>query len=88
MNGKVTRQFSCAKTTPLYDEIDRLKAVNKQLLEALNTLTVYADAISRRVELHNIDKNDICCAAVMPELLKAIRQAKAAISAAEGGAEK
>ncbi len=28
------RQFNCAKTNPLYDEIDRLKALNAQLLEA------------------------------------------------------
>lgn len=72
----------------LYDEIDRLKAVNAQLWEALNSLTVYAEAIAKRVQLHNNQENDIVYAGSMPELLNAIKQAKTAISAAGGGTEK
>ena len=62
-------------------EIDRLRAERAALLNALDTLIVYAEAARARIEVHNQQTGDILFAASMPYLTEAISKARAAITA-------
>ena len=64
-------------------EIDRLQAEKAELLKALASLIVYADAARARIGVHNEDTKDLLFAASMPYLTEAISKARAAIAKAE-----
>lgn len=64
-----------------------VRAVNyhAELLEALETLNIYAEAFTKRVEFYNKRESLNIFAASMPELKTALKQARGALEAARGG---
>jgi hypothetical protein len=62
----------------------RLIAAAPDMLEALDTLTIYAESIMERVKFYNMCEFTGIYSASMPELDAAIKAAKAAIQKAEG----
>ena len=64
----------------LLADIRKTEDEKKDMLEALDTLAIYAEAIMERVKHYNLSELATIYAASMPELEAAVKQAKLAIS--------
>ena len=62
------------------EEVDRLRQEKVELIKALDSLIVYAEAARARIEVHNRETDDILFAASMPYLIEAISKARNAIA--------
>ena len=86
MNGVLIAKM-VRQTTHKAGEVEAngaLLAAAPELLEALDTLTIYAEAIMERVNYYNESELTHIYAASIPELKTTILAAKAAIAKAEG----
>jgi len=61
-------------------DIRKTEDENRNMLEALDTLAIYAEAIMERVKHNNMSELTTIYAASMPDLEVAVKQAKLAIS--------